>query len=58
MRRVIEPKSTDGADFRRFAKTMRALIAVPKAELNQKLADEKAKRHTNGNGSRKRKSNV
>lgn len=30
--------------FQRFAKTMRALVAVPKRELDEKLAEEKAKR--------------
>jgi hypothetical protein len=28
--------------FQRFAKVMRALIAVPKRELEEKLAEEKA----------------
>jgi hypothetical protein len=33
-----------GSAFQRFAKVMRALVAVPKHELDQKLGKEKAKR--------------
>jgi hypothetical protein len=31
-----------GSAFQRFAKVMRALVAVPKQELNEKLIEEKA----------------
>jgi hypothetical protein len=30
--------------FQRFAKTMRALVAVPKRELEEKIANDKAER--------------
>lgn len=49
MRRVPESSAGDDA-FRRFAKTMRALIAVPKSELNNKLAENKARKGTRGRG--------
>jgi hypothetical protein len=32
--------------FQRFAKTVRALVAVPKRELEEKLAQSKASRDT------------
>jgi hypothetical protein len=33
-----------GSAFQRFAQTMHALVAVPKHELDQKLAEKKAER--------------
>jgi hypothetical protein len=38
--------------FQRFAKTMRALVAVPKRELDQKLAEDRKKRETPNNARR------
>jgi len=39
------PDDHDGSSaFQRFAKVMRALIAVPKRELNEKIAKDKTKR--------------
>jgi hypothetical protein len=35
-----QPEQSESA-FQRFAKTMRALVAVPKRELEKKLAEEK-----------------
>jgi len=43
-RQPIPPKATfsDGSPFERLAKTMRALIGVPKRELEEMLAQERA----------------
>jgi hypothetical protein len=38
-----QPEQPESA-FQRFAKTMRALVAVPKRELDEKLAQEKKSR--------------
>jgi hypothetical protein len=38
------PEQDQESAFQRFAKTMRALIVVPKAELEQKLAEDRQKR--------------
>jgi len=38
-------KPSDSASpFQRFVKAMRALVAVPKSEVDRRLAEEKAKR--------------
>ncbi len=45
-RRPIPPKATfDGPPFERFAKTMRALIGVPKRELADLLKKEQPAKH-------------
>lgn len=49
MRHATETRD-DAAEFRRFAKTMRALIAVPKSELDNKLAENKAEKRSRGRG--------
>lgn len=40
-----QPEQPESA-FQRFAKAMRALVAVPKSELDQKLAEGRKKRKT------------
>jgi hypothetical protein len=37
-------EQSQGSAFQRFAKVMRALVAVPKRELEEKLAEGKAGR--------------
>lgn len=39
-----EARSEDSSAFQRFAKVMRALVAVPKRELEEKLSESKEKR--------------
>jgi hypothetical protein len=38
------PQSDDSSAFQRFAKAMRALVAVPKREVDEKIAADKVKR--------------
>jgi hypothetical protein len=39
-----QPEQSSESAFQRFAKTMRALVAVPKKELEEKLAADKRHR--------------